>query len=128
MMADDTPLAALGRAMKARGFEYIGRAPDEWLEFHGAIKAAGAAHVACLAVDPSGLELPRIRVDLPQGAPDVLAHIGADGHVCYAAKGSLVLDIFDIAGQTLACIDRAAEVVAQRPDLLDLPRRSWTSR
>lgn len=111
MMADDTPLAALGRAMKARGFEYIGRAPDEWLEFHGAIKAAGAAHVACLAVDPSGLELPRIRVELPQGAPDVLAHIGADGHVCYAAKGSLVLDIFDIAGQTLACIDRAAEVL-----------------
>ena len=37
--------------------------------------------------------------------------IGADGHVCYAARGSLVLDIFDIAGQTLACIDRAAEVL-----------------
>ncbi|MBK7285296.1 MAG: hypothetical protein IPI83_14115 [Sphingomonadales bacterium] len=111
MIADDTPLAALGRAMKARGFEYIGRAPDEWLEFRGAITAAGAAHVACLAVDPSGQELPRIRVELPQGAPDVLAHIGADGHVCYAARGSLVLDIFDIAGQTLACIDRAAEVL-----------------
>lgn len=111
MIADDTPLAALGRAMEARGFEYIGRAPDEWLEFRGTIAAAGAAHVACLTVDPSGQELPRIRVDLPQGAPDVLAHIGADGHVCYAAKGSLVLDIFDIAGQTLACLDRAAEVL-----------------
>lgn len=111
MIADDTPLAALGRAMEARGFEYIGRATDQWLEFRGTIAAAGADHVACLAVDPSGRELPRIRVELPQGAPDVLAHIGADGHVCYAAKGSLALDIFDIAGQTLACLDRAAGVV-----------------
>lgn len=111
MITDDTPLAALGRAMKARGFEYIGRAPDEWLEFRGAITAAGAAHIARLAVSPSGQELPRIRVELPQGAPDVLAHIGADGHVCYAARGSLVLDIFDIAGQTLACLNRAEEVL-----------------
>lgn len=111
MIADDTPLAALGRAMEARGFEYIGRASDEWLEFRGTIAEAGAAHVACVAVDPSGQDLPRIRVELPQDAPDVLAHIGADGHVCYAAKGSLVLDIFDIAGQTLACLDRAAEVL-----------------
>lgn len=111
MIADDTPLAALGRAMEARGFEYIGRAPDEWLEFRGTIAEAGAAHVACVAVDPSGQDLPRIRVELPQDAPDVLAQIGADGHVCYAAKGSLVLDIFDIAGQTLACLDRAAEVL-----------------
>lgn len=111
MIADDTPVAALGRAMKARGFEYIGRTPDGWLEFRGAIAAAGAVHVVCITVAPSGLELPRIRIELPRGAPDVLAHIGADGHVCYAAKGSLVPDIFDIAGQTLACIDRAAEVL-----------------
>ncbi len=111
MIADDTPLAVLGGAMKTRGFEYIGRAPDEWLEFRGTIAAAGAAHVASLAVDPSGQQFPRIRVELPQGAPDVLAHIGANGHVCYAAKGSLVLDVFDIAGQTLACLDRAAEVL-----------------
>ena len=111
MIADDTPLAALGRAMKARGFEYIGRAPDEWLEFRGAITAAGTAHIARLAVSPSGQELPRIRVELPQGAPDVLAHIGADGNICYAARGSLVLDIFDIAGQTLACLNRAEEVL-----------------
>lgn len=111
MMSDDTPLAVLNRAMKARGFEYIGRAIDGWLDFRGAIAAAGAAHIAYLAVDPTGLELPRIRVELPQGVPDVLAHIGGDGHICYAAKGSLVLDIFDIAGQTLACIDRAAEIL-----------------
>lgn len=110
-MIDDTQLAALGRAMKARGFEYIGRASDKWLEFRGVITAAGDALVAYLAVDPTGLELPRFRVDLPKGAPNVLAHIGADSHVCYAAKGSLVLDIFDIAGQTLACLDRAEKVL-----------------
>ncbi|HRL74668.1 MAG TPA: E2/UBC family protein [Candidatus Accumulibacter phosphatis] len=110
-MADDTPLAELSRAMKARGFEYVGRATDEWLEFRGAIAAANAVHVAYVTVAPSGLQLPRVRVQLPRNAPEVLAHIGAGGNVCYAAEGSLVLDIFDITGQTLACIDRAAEVL-----------------
>ena len=110
-MVDDTPLAALSRAMKARGFAYGVRASDRWLEFHGTIAAAGSTLAAHVAVDPAGLQLPRIRVDLPQNAPEVLAHVGADGQICYAARDSVVLDIFDIAGQTLACIDRAAEVL-----------------
>lgn len=111
MMADDMSLTQLSRALKSRGFRYIGRASDNWLEFRGEFAAADSTHVAMLAVDPDGLELPRIRVELPRGAPDVLAHIGAGGHICYAAKGSLVLDIFDIPGQTLACLDRAADVL-----------------
>lgn len=111
MMEDGSPLAALSRAMKARGFEYSGREPDNWLSFRGTVTAAGATHPAKVAVDPVGLELPQIRVDLPRGSPEVLAHIGVGGHVCYAAKGSLVLDIFDVAGQTLACIERAEQVL-----------------
>lgn len=110
-MQDDTPLAALTRAMKARGFEYVGRQADNWLSFRGYIHSVGAECAAQVTVDPKGLELPRVRVALPAGAPEVLAHVGARGEVCYAAKGSLVLDVFDIAGQTLACIDRAAQVL-----------------
>ena len=110
-MQDSTPLAALTQAMRARGFAYVGRQADNWLSFGGRINAAGAEHTAHVAVDPAGLELPSVRVTLPAGAPVVLAHLGADGRVCYAAKGSVVLDVFDIAGQTLACIERAAQVL-----------------
>jgi hypothetical protein len=66
-----------------------------------------------------------LKVDVPEDAPKVLAHIGAQGSVCYALKGSLVLDIFDVAGQALACLDRAAEVLdlslrgAMKQDLED---------
>ncbi|KDC62111.1 ThiF family adenylyltransferase [Bordetella bronchiseptica] len=110
-MRDETQLSKLTRAMKSRGFTYAGRTPDDWLAFNGSITAAGTAHPTQVAVDFTGLELPRIRVDLPPRIPSVLAHVGADGQICYAAKGSIVLDIFDIAGQTLGCLDRAAEVL-----------------
>jgi hypothetical protein len=110
-MNDETLLTKLTCGMKSRGFTYIGRGSDDWLTFQGAITAAGSSHQTLVAVDPSGVELPRICVELPQNSPDVLAHVGANGQICYAAKGSIVLDIFDIAGQSLGCIDRAAEVL-----------------
>ncbi len=110
-MNDETPLSKLTRAMKSRGFTYIGRDSDDWLAFNGVMAAAGVTHAAHVAVDPSGAELPRIGVELPPGTPSVLAHVGANGQICYAARGSIVLDIFDIAGQTLGCIDRAEHVL-----------------
>ncbi len=90
---------------------YEGRGSNHWLYFSGFITAADTTLPAHVAVDPSGLELPRISVNLPQSRPRVLAHIGAHGQICYAAQGSIVLDIFDIAGQTLGCIGRATEVL-----------------
>lgn len=110
-MRDDTPLSALTGNLKSRGFEYYGRSADNWLEFKGSVSANGAQHPALLSVDPNGMELPRVVVTIPPSAPQVLAHVGANGQVCYAAKGSLVLDVFDISGQTLACIDRATHVL-----------------
>lgn len=110
-MNDETQLSKLTRAMKSRGFTYIGRDAGDWLAFKGAMTAAGATHAAHVAVDPSGVELPRIGVELPPGTPSVLAHVGANGQICYAAQGSVVLDIFDIAGQALGCIDRAKEIL-----------------
>lgn len=112
-MDDETQLSRLTRAMESRGFTYIGRSTDAWLKFQGLITAAGARHAALVAVDPSGIELPRIGVEIPLEAPSVLAHIGPNGQICYAARGSVVLDIFDVAGQALSCLDRAEEVLAQ---------------
>lgn len=110
-MNDETQLSKLTRAMKSRGFTYIGRDAENWLAYKGVMAAADATHAALVVVDPSGVELPRIGVGLPPGTPSVVAHVGANGQICYAAKGSVVLDIFDIAGQALGCIDRAEEVL-----------------
>lgn len=110
-MCGASVLQELSHALRARGFAYAGMTPDGWPRFHGQLTAAGAAHDARVLVDLTGQELPRVYVDLPAGAPPVIAHVGANGFVCYAVKGSLVLDIFDIPGQTLACLDRAAVVL-----------------
>ena len=93
-MNDETQLSKLTRAMKSRGFTYIGRDVDDWLAYTGVMAAAGATHAAHIAVDPSGVELPRIGVELPPGTSSVLAHVGANGQICYAAQGTVVLDIF----------------------------------
>ena len=111
MTQDETVLSKLTSALFARGFDYVGRTAEGWPRFRGSLSAAGAEHVARVAVDLTGLELPRVYVDLPAAAPAVLAHVGANGFVCFAAKGSLVLDIFDIPGQVLGCLDRAAMVL-----------------
>jgi molybdopterin/thiamine biosynthesis adenylyltransferase len=111
MTSDHTPFTLLKAALQARGLEYRGRQADGFWEFHGTLLAAGGEHAMVLAVDPKGLKLPRVAVTLPATAPKVLAHIGAGGQVCYAGRGSLVPDVFDLAGQTLAYLDRAAEVL-----------------
>lgn len=110
-MEDETQLNKLTRAMLSRGFTYVGRNTESWLAFKGFIAAAETTLAANVAVDPSGMALPRIVVELPPGTPSVLAHVGANGQICYAAQGSVVLDIFDIAGQALGCLDRAQEIL-----------------
>ncbi|WP_304351340.1 ThiF family adenylyltransferase [Comamonas testosteroni] len=59
----------------------------------------------------TGQELPEVFVRLPPGTPQVLPHIGANGFVCFASRGTLVLDIFDLPGQILGCLDRATHVL-----------------
>lgn len=111
MTSDHTPFTLLRAALLVRQFEYRRKRADGFWEFHGSLHPGGSELSTLVAVDPEGLELPRVRVSLPADAPKVLAHIGAGGEVCYAAKGSLVPDVFDLAGQTLAHLDRAAAVL-----------------
>lgn len=110
-MCGASVLQGLSHALGVRGFAYVGTTAEGWPRFEGRLPAAGADHAARVTVDLSGQELPRVYVDLPAGAPPVMAHVGANGFVCYAVKGSVVLDIFHIPGQTLACLDRAAVVL-----------------
>lgn len=99
-------------ALRAHGLKYLGAGQDGWLRFSGELKAAGSSHGCTLEVDPDLHEVPRVRLNqLPSTLPAVLPHLGASGQLCYLATGSVVFDIFDPFGQTLACIAQAEHVL-----------------
>lgn len=65
-------------------------------------------------LDPTFFDLPRIRLlEIPPELPNAVPHLGAEGGLCYLAKGTVVLDIYDPVGQSLACLQRAAAVLGQ---------------
>lgn len=103
-------------AFKQRGFEFIGKMDDGWFRLRGRLTPP-QSDKGCpceIQLDPKFFELPRIRLlEIPPELPAAVPHLGADGGLCYIAKGTVVLDIFDPIGQSLACLDRAAGVFGQ---------------
>lgn len=100
-------------AFKQQGFEFVGKTDDGWFKLRGLLTPPGADK-GCLCevqLDPTFFDLPRIRLlDIPPELPRAVPHLGADGGLCYLAKGTVVLDIYDPVGQSLACLQRAAVV------------------
>lgn len=112
MTSPDSPIAGLTRVLATRGFAYKGRGTSNLLSFSGSITAEGQTYPVILAVHPEGREPPVVVLeDVPDKLKPVTPHISSSGHLCYAAARSIVLDVFDLAGQTLACVDRAADVL-----------------
>lgn len=100
--------------LKEHGFSYTGTRQDGWLKLKGFLQAHGQRHECLLQLDPQFFELPRISLTkVPSELPSVVPHLGKSGSLCYLAKGSVVLDIFDPIGQTLACIQQAEKVLSQ---------------
>jgi molybdopterin/thiamine biosynthesis adenylyltransferase len=115
-MSRATTATDLVEAFKQRGFEFIGKTDDGWYKLRGLlIPFKSDKGCSCeIQLDPKFFELPRIRLlDIPPELPAVVPHLGVGGGLCYIAKGTVVLDIFDPIGQSLACLDRAASVVGQ---------------
>ena len=99
-------------ACEPRGFRYVRRGADNWVVLRGPLKTAGASHECELEFDPEFMELPRVRLlEVPASLRPVAPHVSSSGGLCFIAQGTVVLDIFDPAGQMLACIDRAEEVL-----------------
>lgn len=103
------------RALLARGFRYVGQSMSGDLEFVGSFAVDSESIAAEIAVSPIGLVPPKVRL---KGIParirtPVLAHITQDGNFCYLASESVVLDVFDVPGQTLGCIDLAQKRLLQ---------------
>lgn len=116
MSSSPMEVADVVEALKANGFLYQRVGQDGWLLFSGELKAAGSAYNCTLELSPDLNEVPRVRLNqLPSTLPAVLPHLGASGQLCYLAKGSVVFDMFDPVGQTLASISQAEHVLAEAP-------------
>lgn len=103
-------------AFEQRGFEFVGKSDDGWFRLRGRLRSPRVAEgYACeIQIDPKFFELPRIGLlEIPSELPAAVPHLGANGDLCYIAKGTVVLDIFDPVGQSLACLERAESVFGQ---------------
>jgi hypothetical protein len=103
-------------AFEQRGFEFMGKTNDGWFRLVGLLTPpeSGKDWPCEIQLDSNFFELPRIRLlEIPPELPAAVPHLGGDGELCYIDKGTVVLDIFDSIGQSLACLDRAAAVFGQ---------------
>lgn len=115
-MSSVAAVADVIEAFKQQGFEFGGKTGDGWFKLRGLLTPP-AADKGCpceVQLDPSFFDLPRIRLlEIPPALPNAVPHLGADGGLCYLAKGTVVLDIYDPVGQSLACLQRASAVLGQ---------------
>ncbi|SDH70477.1 ThiF family adenylyltransferase [Propionivibrio dicarboxylicus] len=110
-MSSDELIADVTDSLRQRGFDFKGRSNDGWFVYRGTLDGGSKIFACELQVAPNFSEYPRVRLlERPLGLPLVVPHLGADCDICYIARGTVVLDIFDPAGQTLACLDRATDV------------------
>lgn len=112
-MSSVAAVADVIEAFQQQGFEFVGKTDDGWFKLQGQLIPPDADKgCPCeVQLDPAFFDLPRIRLlDVPPELPKAVPHLGADGGLCYLAKGTVVLDIYDPVGQSLACLQRAAMV------------------
>lgn len=115
-MSRATVVADVIEALRQRGFEFVGKTDNGWFKLNGCLTPPGTDKgCPCeVQLDPTFVDLPRVRLlKTPLGLPAAVPHLGPDGGLCYLAKGTVVLDIYDPIGQSLACLQRAAVVFGQ---------------
>ncbi|MDA3922353.1 MAG: ThiF family adenylyltransferase [Salinisphaera sp.] len=115
-MSSGATIEDMIEAFKQQGFEFVGKADDGWFRLHGRLTPP-QADKGCpceVELDPTFFDLPRIRLlEISPELPAAVPHLGAGGELCYLGKGTVVLDIYDPIGQSLACLQRAAVLLGQ---------------
>ena len=106
-------LSDVHAALAQRGFVHDATVYDGKFVYRGEIVSSiGAIQVE---IEIASLDdIPKIRLlEIPHQFKSIEPHIGVNGGLCYAAKGSIAFDIFSPASQILACLDRATFVLDQ---------------
>ena len=112
-MSPSNAIESIVTTLKHRGFEYLSLSGDT-LFFKGNLICQGHPHAVALAVPLNGLTLPEFwLLNIPSHLKPIAPHIMQGGFLCYAAKGSIVLDIFNMPAQLLACINQAETVYSE---------------
>lgn len=115
-MSSVAAVADVVEAFKQQGFKFVGKTANGWFKLRGLLIPPGTDKgCPCeVQLDPTFFDLPRIRLlEIPPELPKAVPHLGAEGSLCYLAKGTVVLDVYDPVGQSLACLQRAAAVLGQ---------------
>lgn len=102
----------LTAALHERGFAYVGRGWNGWLMYTGELRLKPQSYPCEIAISPELDEFPRVWLTpLPAGKRELLPHLSADGYLCYLALNSVIFDFFDPIRQTMACLDRAEQIL-----------------
>ena len=102
----------LTAALHHRGFSYLRRSEDGWMRFVGELRLKAKNYPCELAVSPGLDEFPRVWLTpVPPWRRELQPHLSANGYLCYLAQGSVIFDFFYPIRQTMACIDRAEQVL-----------------
>ncbi|MBU3904504.1 MAG: ThiF family adenylyltransferase [Gammaproteobacteria bacterium] len=115
-MSSTAKAADVIEAFKQKGFAFVDKTDDGWFRLHGQLRPpqADSGYLCEVQIDSTFFDLPRIRLlEIPPELLATVPHLGAGGELCYLAKGTIVLDIYDPVGQSLACLQRAAYVLGQ---------------
>lgn len=112
MKFEKVAIPDLTAALHQRGFSYLKRDGRGWMRFAGQLRLKAKNYPCELAVSPALDEFPRIWLTpVPPGRPSLQPHLSASGYLCYLALGSVIFDFFDPIRQTMACLDRAEQVL-----------------
>ncbi|GKX37620.1 hypothetical protein SOASR014_13590 [Pectobacterium carotovorum subsp. carotovorum] len=109
-------IADVIEAFEQQGFAFVDKTNDGWFRLRGQLSPPqlNTGYPCEVQLDPTFFDLPRIQLlEIPPELPVAVPHLGADGGLCYLDKGTVVLDIYDPVGQSLACLQRAASVFGQ---------------
>lgn len=112
MKFEKVAIPDLTAALHQRGFSYLKRDRRGWMRFAGELRLKAKNYPCELAVSPALDEFPRVWLTpTPPGRPELQPHLSASGYLCYLALGSVIFDFFDPIRQTMACLDRAEQVL-----------------
>lgn len=105
-------LAGLIKALNQRSFIYLGHADSKYYFEGEMILEDRSIHKILMSIHKSFTSPPRILLkSVPRGRFSPLPHITPNGGFCYIDNETILFDLFDPIAYTLACLDRAAEVL-----------------